>query len=207
MSTTNRAKDRDDHGHLKRSVRGPNKNMTTPGFLVRLHMNRPRRHEYRHLCYQVQRGRDPDNMACPWARANRTSIIGSQLRKLIALAGVNAMRKPKYTLAELLAATPPEAFRSPEALEWDRMPAMGREWPNPGWDEALDDLQGVIDEGRARARRAYALALADEEQTLSSLMPAVNYARALTDAWARGELTAEEVAEGLRRYSSTLPPI
>jgi len=43
--------------------------------------------------------------------------------------------KPRYTLAELLATAPPELNPTPEMIEWDRMPAVGREWPNPGWDE------------------------------------------------------------------------
>lgn len=42
------------------------------------------------------------------------------------------VRKP--TLEQLLAATPAAVMRSSEALEWERMPAVGREWPNEGWD-------------------------------------------------------------------------
>lgn len=69
MSTTNRAKDRDDRGYLKRNLRGPNNVMSTPGHWVRTHMNRPRRHENRRLCRLVLQGRDPDEVI--WPRGSR----------------------------------------------------------------------------------------------------------------------------------------
>ncbi|WP_295679509.1 hypothetical protein [uncultured Nevskia sp.] len=65
MSITNRAKDRDAAGRLRRSFRRPNHTQSTPGYWVRLHMNRPRRHENRHMCWQVMRGRDPDGLIWP----------------------------------------------------------------------------------------------------------------------------------------------
>ena len=65
MSTTNRAKDRDDRGYLKRKLRGPNDVMSTPGSWVRAHVNRPRRHENRHLCRLVVQGLDPDELIWP----------------------------------------------------------------------------------------------------------------------------------------------
>ena len=65
MSITNRAHDRDARGRLKRGYRGPNRVMSTPGYWVRLHMNRPRRHENRSLCYRVTLGDDPDGMIWP----------------------------------------------------------------------------------------------------------------------------------------------
>lgn len=49
--------------------------------------------------------------------------------------GPSERMKPRYTLAELLATAPLELDQTPEMIEWDRMPAVGREWPNPGWDE------------------------------------------------------------------------
>lgn len=44
-------------------------------------------------------------------------------------------KRVKPTLEELLAATPPEAFHPDEMIKWERAPAVGREWPNKGWDE------------------------------------------------------------------------
>ena len=58
------------------------------------------------------------------------------------------MRKPKYTLEELLAACRPELADAPEIVEWDRMPAVGREWPNPGWDDAPASLDKPVDKSR-----------------------------------------------------------
>lgn len=65
MSTTNRARDRDEVGRLKRNFRGPNATQTTPGSWVRQHMNRPRRLENRRLCRLVVAGGSPDVMVWP----------------------------------------------------------------------------------------------------------------------------------------------
>ncbi|WP_411888377.1 hypothetical protein [Hydrocarboniphaga effusa] len=65
MSNTNRAKDRDDRGRLKRNLRRPKYPMSTPGWWVRLQVNRPRRHENRYLCHRVLRGFDPEGMTWP----------------------------------------------------------------------------------------------------------------------------------------------
>lgn len=54
------------------------------------------------------------------------------------------MINSKYTLAELIASTSCEFDMSPEMVEWDRMPAVGREWPSAGWD-ALPIEQNAID--------------------------------------------------------------
>ena len=74
MSTTNRRRDRDEHGRLKRKYRGPNSIMTTPGYWVTLHMNRPRRHLNRLLCHLVtQQGLDHAGIA--WPLGNRKPHI------------------------------------------------------------------------------------------------------------------------------------
>lgn len=65
MSITNTAKDRDGRGRLKRNLRGPGSSLSTLGYWVRLHMNRPRRKENRHLCHLVDLGSDPDDLCWP----------------------------------------------------------------------------------------------------------------------------------------------
>lgn len=58
------------------------------------------------------------------------------------------MRKnAKLTLADLLASTPPRSKLTPEELAWDRMPAMGREWPNEGWDNMPQEEQHKPQDG------------------------------------------------------------
>jgi len=47
MSTYNRALDRDENGRPKRTYRRPPFPMSTPGYWVRDHMNRPRRRQNR----------------------------------------------------------------------------------------------------------------------------------------------------------------
>lgn len=49
----------------------------------------------------------------------------------------------RHTLKELLAATPADAWNMPEIIAWDRMPAVGREWPNDGWDKPLGNDEPV----------------------------------------------------------------
>ncbi len=65
MSCTNRAKDRDANGRLKRGYRHPKFTQSTPGSWVRVHMNRPRRHENRRLCQRVLAGDDPEGSVWP----------------------------------------------------------------------------------------------------------------------------------------------
>ena len=65
MSTTNRAKDRDEFGRLKRHLRGPNSTFSTPGHWVSMHMNRPLRQENRRLCRLISSGRDPEGITWP----------------------------------------------------------------------------------------------------------------------------------------------
>lgn len=65
MSTTNRAKDRDEFGRLKRRFRGPNSTFSTPAYWVNKHMNRPLRRENRRLCRLVSSGRDSEGIAWP----------------------------------------------------------------------------------------------------------------------------------------------
>lgn len=57
----------------------------------------------------------------------------------------------KHTLEELLASTPTEAWNTSETAAWDLMPAVGREWPNEGWDETLETDERAID-GNAQSR-------------------------------------------------------
>lgn len=59
------------------------------------------------------------------------------------------MTKRKRTLDELVAATPPDQFRTPESIAWLATPAVGREWPNPGWDEILAMPSDVDSESQA----------------------------------------------------------
>lgn len=68
-------------------------------------------------------------------------------------------------------------------------------------DACIVELQKDIDDNRARERRAWAIVQADRDQRLGELMPAAEYARALADGWARGELTPAQVADGLLRYA------
>ena len=65
MSTTNRAKDRDEFGRLKRRFRGPHSLLSTPSYWVREHMNRPLRHSNRRLCRLVSMGLDSEEIAWP----------------------------------------------------------------------------------------------------------------------------------------------
>lgn len=47
-------------------------------------------------------------------------------------------KRKKQTLEEIIKTTPPEAWkRTPEDDEWLNAPPVGREWPNPGWDDPL----------------------------------------------------------------------
>lgn len=59
------------------------------------------------------------------------------------------LKKTKYTLQELLAETPPDLVNNPEIIEWDRMPAVGCEWPNPGWDEVATSPNKPVAENTA----------------------------------------------------------
>jgi len=65
MSTYNRALDRDERGRLKRHYRSPSWPWSTPGWWVRMYMNRPRRHINRQLCHLVDLGHDPEEIVWP----------------------------------------------------------------------------------------------------------------------------------------------
>lgn len=69
MSIYNRAIDRDDFGRLKRTYRRAPFPMSTPGWWVRDHMNRPRRYLNRELCRRAALGDDPS--AFVWPLGNR----------------------------------------------------------------------------------------------------------------------------------------
>lgn len=65
MSNYNRATDRDGRGRLKRTYRRPSHTLSTPGWWVRVHMNRPRRRANRELCRLMALGHDPDAINLP----------------------------------------------------------------------------------------------------------------------------------------------
>ncbi|NGY05622.1 hypothetical protein [Solimonas terrae] len=45
------------------------------------------------------------------------------------------MKKRNKSLDELLKVSRRKLQRTPDMIEWERMPAVGREWPNQGWDD------------------------------------------------------------------------
>lgn len=65
MSCTNRSRDRDGSGRLKRAHRGPNIRQTTPSWWTQIYSHRPQRHENRRLCREIAAGCDLDSTAWP----------------------------------------------------------------------------------------------------------------------------------------------
>ena len=68
MSIKNKAKDRDQHGKIKRKYTGPDSTdwlNHTPKWWIKLYMTRPKRRRNKEVCTAIMKGKDPDDLVYP----------------------------------------------------------------------------------------------------------------------------------------------
>lgn len=68
MSVKNKAKDRNEHGKIKRKYTGSYSTYWlkhTPKWWVKMYMTRPKRRQNKAVCTAIIRGADPDDLVYP----------------------------------------------------------------------------------------------------------------------------------------------